>query len=380
MMAMSLRVRSVLLSMFAVLLMLGAPVAHAAPAPATAPAGFSTAQLVGPFASDVPPGGTYLPELDGFAALRAQRPDLMKQNLAKVVSVNNSATPAQQADAVAINYDDRIVSLSQALGTKVGTAFRQLLAAGKLPKVAQLVKGDTARAGIPLQTTLIEKQYYNNPRPFVVAPAQIKRYNRPGSDLYGDLAGNGSYPSGHSSQAFWQGALLAYWLPEAGPQILAQSGHIGLSRMVLGVHYPLDVMGGRIMGLTVASERLSDPAFARLVDAAGDQLREQLRTALGEPVARALADDPTVASTSQAVSNAQELMTFGFPRISPNQVNAIPAQAAALLRSRFPHLSDAARLDILRRTAIPAGYPLDQAGVNGGWVRIDLAAAYAVSG
>nr|WP_185091173.1 phosphatase PAP2 family protein [Gordonia oryzae] len=379
-MAMSLRMRSVLLSMFAVLVMVGAPVAHAAPAPATAPAGFSTAQLVGPFASDVPPGGTYLPELDGFAALRAQRPDLMKQNLAKVVSVNNSATPAQQDDAVAINYDDRIVSLSQALGTKVGTAFRQLLAAGKLPKVAQLVKGDTARAGIPLQTTLIEKQYYNNPRPFVVAPAQITRYNRPGSDLYGDLAGNGSYPSGHSSQAFWQGALLAYWLPEAGPQILAQSGHIGLSRMVLGVHYPLDVMGGRIMGLTVASERLSDPAFARLVDAAGDQLREQLRTALGEPVARALADDPTVAPTSQAVSNAQELMTFGFPRISPNQVNAIPTQAAALLRSRFPHLSDAQRLDILRRTAIPAGYPLDQAGANGGWVRIDLAAAYAVSG
>ncbi len=377
---MSLRMRSVLLSMFAVLVMVGAPVAHAAPAPATAPAGFSTAQLVGPFASDVPPGGTYLPELDGFAALRAQRPDLMKQNLAKVVSVNNSATPAQQDDAVAINYDDRIVSLSQALGTKVGTAFRQLLAAGKLPKVAQLVKGDTARAGIPLQTTLIEKQYYNNPRPFVVAPAQITRYNRPGSDLYGDLAGNGSYPSGHSSQAFWQGALLAYWLPEAGPQILAQSGHIGLSRMVLGVHYPLDVMGGRIMGLTVASERLSDPAFARLVDAAGDQLREQLRTALGEPVARALADDPTVAPTSQAVSNAQELMTFGFPRISPNQVNAIPTQAAALLRSRFPHLSDAQRLDILRRTAIPAGYPLDQAGANGGWVRIDLAAAYAVSG
>ncbi|NED62891.1 phosphoesterase, partial [Streptomyces sp. SID10244] len=65
--------------------------------------------------------------------------------------------------------------------------------------------------------------------------------------------------------------------------------------------------------------------------------------------------------------------------VSPGQRNAIPASAAALLRSRFPRLTDAQRLDILRRTAIRSGYPLDQSGRNGGWLRIDLAAAYAVS-
>lgn len=32
---------------------------------------------------------------------------------------------------------------------------------------------------------------------------------------------------------------------------------------------------------------------------------------------------------------------------------------------------------ILTRTAIPAGYPLDQTGADGGWLRIDLAAALA---
>lgn len=359
------------------LLVLGAGTAQAVPPSVAAPAGFSAAQLVGPFKSDVPPGGTYLPVLDGFSTLRAKHPEIIKQNLNSAIAINNAATPAQQRDAVEINYEARILWLSRALGDRVGATFRQLLADGKLPKVAALVKGDTARAGIPLQTTLIEKQYYNNPRPFVVAPKQIKRYNRPGSDLYADLKNNGSYPSGHSSQAYWQGALLAYWLPELGPQILATSGQIGLSRIQLGVHYPLDVMGGRITGMVIAAERLSDPGFRALIDSAGAQLRDQLSRALGKPVAQAISQESGLMTTAQAVSDSRSVMTFGFPRIAPNQINDIPAQAAVLLRTRYPNLTDAQRLDILRRTAIPAGYPLDEAGANGGWLRIDLAAALA---
>ncbi|MEP9394793.1 phosphatase PAP2 family protein [Gordonia sp. VNQ95] len=375
--SLSMRIRTVLVSLVVVLTLVGAGTAQAAPAPAAPPAGFSTAQLVGPFASDVPPGGTYIPILDGFASVKADHPEVIGQNLSTVVAINNHATAAQQADALAINYDDRIVSLSEALGAKVGATFRQLLTEGRIPEVAQLVEGDTARAGIPLQTTLIEKQYYNNPRPFVVAPTRIKRYNRPGSDLYPELASNGSYPSGHASQGYWMGALLAYWLPELGPQIIARSGEIGYGRMVLGVHYPLDVMGGRIMGLAVAAERLADPAFARLIDSAGVQLRTRLSAALGTSVAQAVAADTPYLSDTAAVAEADEQMTWGFARINPNQTNTIPAQAAALLRGRYPNLTDAQRLDILRRTAIPAGYPLDQSGANGGWLRINLAAALA---
>ncbi|WLP93151.1 phosphatase PAP2 family protein [Gordonia sp. NB41Y] len=378
-MAMSLRVRSVLLSVVTLLALVGVGTAQAAPAPAVAPAGFSTAQLVGPYPSDIPPGGTYLPELDGFTYLREHRPDIIKQNLATVIATNNSATKAQQTDAIAINYDDRLISLSEALGTKVGSTFRALLADGRLPKAAALAEGDTARAGIPMGTTLLEKTFYNNPRPFIVAPNQIKRYDRPGGHLYAEVATNGSYPSGHTSMAYWKGALLAYWLPELGPQIFARASQIGQSRMVLGVHYPLDVMGGRIMGTAIAAERLADPAFKKLIDEAGTQLRAQLTAALGSPIATAIAADSGHLPTSQATGEFRERMTYGFARIAPDQRNAIPAEAAGLLKTRFPNLSDAQRLEILRRTAIPAGYPLDQAGADGGWLRIDLAAAYAAT-
>ncbi|WP_232017017.1 acid phosphatase [Gordonia insulae] len=352
--------------------------ATAAPT-ATAPAAFTPAQLVGPYASDVPPTGTYIPVLDGFAELRRAHPSIIASNLQKVKAINNSATRAQQADAIAVNYDDRLVSLSDALGDRLGTVFRQLLAAGKLPKVDALAGGDTARAGLPLGTTLLEKEYYDNPRPFVVAPTSIKRYDKPGGHLYAELVNNGSYPSGHTNMAYWKGALLAYWLPELGPQIIARAGEIGRSRIVLGVHYPLDVMGGRIMGTDIAAARLADPRFAQLIDQAGAQLRDQLRRSVGMSLTDFIARDTPYLTTQQAVSEHRNLMTYGFPVVSPGQVNGIPASAAALLRSRFPGLTDGQRLDILRRTAIRTGYPLDRSGANGGWLRIDLAAAYAVT-
>ena len=97
------------------------------------------------------------------------------------------------------------------------------------------------------------------------------------------------------------------------------------------------------------------------------------------PLAEFIATDTPYLTTPEAVAEHQSLMTYGLPQIAPGQQNRIPAQAAALLKTKFPHLSDQQRLAILEKTAIPAGYPLDKSGANGGWLRIDLAAAYAAT-
>ena len=372
-----LSVVSVLSAFLLVLTGLVAPVSL--PSVAAAPSGFTPEQLAGPYESDIPPGGTYIPILDGFTTLRDGHPRVIAQNLETVVEINNSATAAERADAIEINDDDRLVSLSYALGDRVGTEFRRLLAAGQLPKVAQLAGGDLARAGLPLGTTLVEKEYWHNPRPFVVAPERIERYDRPGGQLYAGLANSGSYPSGHTSMGYWKGALLAYWLPELGPQIIARAGDIGRSRIVLGVHYSLDVMGGRIMGQEIAAERLGDPGFAPLIRDAGTELRRELTAALGAPLADVFAADPSIGSTADAVRSHRADLTYGFGRVFPDLHSVIPAEWAVLLSSRFPDLTDAQRLAILRRTAIGPGYPLDQPGPDGGRVRVDLAAAYAAA-
>lgn len=373
------RFRMRVMTLFSVLLFAVATLSATLTAPTAqaAPAGFSPERLIGPFPSDIPPGGTYIPPLDAFAALRADHPAIIAENLQTTIEINNSATPAQRRDAIAVNYDDRMVSLSYALGDRVGEQFRRLLATGRLPKVEQLASGYFARTYLPLGTTLLEKEYFDSPRPFEVAPRQIKRYDHPGGDIYASVSGNGSYPSGHTAMGYWKGALLASWLPEVGPQIIARAGEIGRSRIVLGVHYPLDVMGGRIMGQDITASRMADPAFAPLIREAGAQLREQLTAALGRPVAEVLAEETPYLTTEQALTNHRVDMTYGFDRLDPSLASTIPTEAAALLRGRFPHLSDAERLAILQRTAIPAGYPLDETGPEGGWVRIDLAAAYA---
>ncbi len=60
-----------------------------------------------------------------------------------------------------------------------------------------------------------------------------------------------SYPSGHSSVAFCLATLLALGLPLAWPARIAVyllASTVGYSRLHLGVHYPLDVLSGALLG------------------------------------------------------------------------------------------------------------------------------------
>lgn len=362
-----------------------APVAYAQPEVPAAPESepYSLGELVGPYPSDIPARGTYIDVLDGFTTIRDTRPDLIQRNLDVTVEVNNAASATEQQRALFDSKNERLESLADGLGAGLGEVFRSALADGRLPKLDALLTGYLARAGGIVNSSLIEKQYWDNPRPFEVAPERIHYYFGDGvngsADPYAEVRGTASYPSGHTSTAYLNGILLADMLPELAPQILTRASEIGHSRMVLGVHYPLDVMGGRILGQAAAADRLNDPAFAALVDEAGDQLRAVLEDAVGMPLGEYIATDDPYRTTDAALGEYRERMTYGFDVLDPATVNDIPADAAVLLRGVAPNLSDDERLDILRRTAIPAGYPLDRSGPDGGWLRIDLAAATAMA-
>ncbi|HST26492.1 MAG TPA: phosphatase PAP2 family protein [Gaiellaceae bacterium] len=66
------------------------------------------------------------------------------------------------------------------------------------------------------------------------------------------LPTDGSFPSGHASVAFACAVMLALTVPRLAIPVLVLAAAIAYSRLYLGVHYPLDVLGGAALGTVVA--------------------------------------------------------------------------------------------------------------------------------
>ncbi|BDH57292.1 phosphatase PAP2 family protein [Tsukamurella sp. PLM1] len=222
-------------------------------------------------------------------------------------------------------------------------------------------------------STSAAKKHFQYPRPFEVAPDRIEKYGDERPDLYESVRGSGAFPSGHTAWGYSEALVLATLLPELGPQLLARAADYGHHRVVLGVHYPLDVIGGRILAQAAVADALSDPAFARLVGQARTEVRAALSARVGGTIANAVACQQNYVDTGAGAAAYRRDLTWGLPRIGGDAPAQVPDGAVVLLRAAHPGLSDGQLRERIARTAGPAGYPLD---VAGGWQRIDLLSAW----
>lgn len=344
---------------------------------APTPSAFTPEQIARVYASDFPSKGPfYFDAINSYDGVRQNHPEVMTRNLDLTVEINNASAsdPARVERALADDHDDLMLTMSDAWGEKLGQHFRDAVADNRLPKTTQLLSGSLGRGGWLASTTFPEKYYYGEDRPFVVDPARIQRFHREGAE--DEYSTSPSFPSGHTNQATWKSTMMAAMLPELGTQMLARGSEVGYNRVVLGVHYPLDVIGGRQTGTAAAIDRMTDPEFVALLNEASAELRVELEWRCGAALADCIAQDTGYLSTQDAVDVYTERMTYGFDQIGPSgQPMDVPSYSEVLLQTRFPELTWQQRKAVMHLSAIDSGYPLDE-GTHS-FNRLNLAAAWA---
>ena len=93
------------------------------------------------------------------------------------------------------------------------------------------------------------------PRPFTTHPAHMLLYHNTDS----------AFPSNAASLAFVLSFAVLFYHRKVGYIMLALSLYVGLARIAAGVHYPLDIAGGILLGLSSACfARLSEPLYRQL--------------------------------------------------------------------------------------------------------------------
>jgi undecaprenyl-diphosphatase len=90
-------------------------------------------------------------------------------------------------------------------------------------------------------------------------------------------AHDASFPSGHAATSFAAATMLTFAFPRLGPALFLLASAVAFSRVYVGVHYPLDVIGGAFLGVLiafairfVAQRALRLELFARSQQAGGD--------------------------------------------------------------------------------------------------------------
>ncbi len=134
---------------------------------------------------------------------------------------------------------------------------------GKFPKTEALFAEVETEAKA---VTNEGKAHWRRIRPYHVDPVRVPHAveNEKKTDY--------SYPSGHSTRGTVYSLLLAELFPEKRDALLGIGREIGWLRVEGGVHYPSDVLAGRVLGIALAKDFLRDPDFGRDLAAAREEL------------------------------------------------------------------------------------------------------------
>jgi acid phosphatase (class A) len=188
--------------------------------------------------------------------------EAQKQDMNAVLEIQRKRTPKQIERALA----DNVISIWR-YNDVLGPKFK----AENLPVMNKFLERAQADARAILTTT---KEAWNRPRPVFV--------NSEVDALGGKPRLPSGYPSGTGLAGALTGIMLANMIPEKRFELFERSAEFLENRVVIGQHYPRDIVAGRIGATVLAAAFFESPAFVKDFDAARAELRNVLE--LGEPV------------------------------------------------------------------------------------------------
>lgn len=173
--------------------------------------------------------------------------------------MRNTPRGAQAAEDARVTGDGLPKAYSEAFGVDINK--------NDTPAILELIVGMREDAGD--LGTREAKRHHDRMRPFIFYdemtcnPEQQK-----------ELAGNGSYPSGHSSLGWATALVLAEINPERQNEILKRGYEMGESRVICGYHFQSDVDAGRITGAVTVARLHADPGFQKKLAAAKTEFKK----------------------------------------------------------------------------------------------------------
>lgn len=87
------------------------------------------------------------------------------------------------------------------------------------------------------------------------------------------LPPNDSYPSGHALQAYVRAGVLAELFPEMQEALFARAHRAAWGRILGGVHYPTDVIGGRALAEAILAKLKANPDFHAALEGCRAEIR-----------------------------------------------------------------------------------------------------------
>ncbi|MEU4251537.1 phosphatase PAP2 family protein [Amycolatopsis sp. NPDC026612] len=204
----------------------------------------------------------------------------------------------------------------------------------------------------------------------VVAPQLLRQRSTSPAD-------DGGFPSGHTNAFHLACLALAYAVPERFQELVARAYDLADTRIVAGMHSPVDVLGGRILATALAAATLADPANATLKAGAREQALEYFTAKTGTTAdtlfARAHTGADEYGDRRANAAMVTRRATYGLPDRAARTSMRVPKGAEVLLETRLPYLDATQRREVLRTTAFPGGHPL----LDGPelWGRLNLFAA-----